>query len=203
MSNCLLTKGAYLKEKEKQKLGQFERYERVSHLERGWKPHGFLVKTIYEHTDAVTCLDTSMNAKLFASAGDDGEVKIFDIGKIEADFTCYSIFRASAKKEDKIRALKFLDDDSFVMGTNTGTIELYRVQEKEEKEAIKRWEKDGEIRGIAPLVLGNNQREKSFIYVTHKGELGIQSLNEKETSLKYNFGMEKGMITTMLMSAMD
>jgi len=84
MSNCLLTKGAYLKEKEKQKLGQFERYERVSHLERGWKPHGFLVKTIYEHTDAVTCLDTSMNAKLFASAGDDGEVKIFDIGKIEA-----------------------------------------------------------------------------------------------------------------------
>jgi len=203
ISNSILSKISNIQNKKKHKFGHYERYERVSHLEKGWQPHGFLIKTIYEHTDAVTCLDASMNAKLFASGGEDGEVKIFDINKIEADFTCYSVFRTSAKPA-KINSVKFLDDDSFIIGTNTGITELYRVQDMEKgKKCLKRWERDGEIKGIAPLVLGNNQREKSFIYVTHKGELGIQSPNEDKVSLKYNFGTEKGMINTMLMSAMD
>eukprot|EP00330_Aristerostoma_sp_ATCC50986_P000575 CAMPEP_0114580172 /NCGR_PEP_ID=MMETSP0125-20121206/4511_1 /TAXON_ID=485358 ORGANISM="Aristerostoma sp., Strain ATCC 50986" /NCGR_SAMPLE_ID=MMETSP0125 /ASSEMBLY_ACC=CAM_ASM_000245 /LENGTH=293 /DNA_ID=CAMNT_0001771575 /DNA_START=3547 /DNA_END=4428 /DNA_ORIENTATION=+ len=41
------------------------------------------------------------------------------------------------------------------------------------------------------------------MYVTHKGELGIQDLNDKGVSMKFDLGRERGMISTMLMSAMD
>lgn len=68
---------------------------------------------------------------------------------------------------------------------------------------VARWEVDGEIKAVQPLILGGNLREKSFIYVTHKGELGIQDIREKNLSVKFNLGKERGMISTMLASAMD
>jgi len=82
-SSCVLDKVNQLRKAPKS-LGSFERFERTIHLGKTWQPNGFLVKTIYEHKDSVNCLDASMNGKLFASAGQDGVIKVFDIGKIES-----------------------------------------------------------------------------------------------------------------------
>jgi len=60
-------------------------------VKAGWEPRGFLTKTIYEHKNSVNCLDSSANGNLFASASDDGEIRVFDITNIEEDYTCHSV----------------------------------------------------------------------------------------------------------------
>ena len=67
----------------------------------------------------------------------------------------------------------------------------------------RRFNVNGEVKSLQPLYLGSQNKEKCFLYVTHKGELGIQDINDKNPSMKFDLGKERGMISTMLMSAMD
>jgi len=209
-----------LQKKKNKDMGYHERYERMPYLNKEWEPQGFLIKTIHEHKDPVNCLDISTNSRFVASGSEGGEIRIFDMSKIESELSFMSKKVITVKNEklqeefgsrSKIKTLKFLDEESLIAGTDTGILELHQIEGtgQEGESNVKsssctaRWEVDGEIKAIQPLILGGNLREKSFIYVTHKGELGIQDIREKGPSVKFNLGKERGMISTMIASAMD
>ena len=50
---------------------------------KGWRPMGSLVTTIYEHDDVVSCLELLKDNRRFISGGYDGFVRVFDVEKIE------------------------------------------------------------------------------------------------------------------------
>ena len=55
----------------------------------------------------------------------------------------------------------------------------------------------GEVKKIDNLRLDD---ERCFIYVTSKGEIGVQDFRSKDPALRFSCGMERGTITTMLMA---
>ena len=74
---------------------------------------------------------------------------------------------------------------------------------KRKMEYSRKFEVSGQVSAIQPILMGNNHKEKALIYATHAGQIGIQDIKEKNTSLKFDIGKQRGMISTMLMSAID
>lgn len=60
-----------------------------------------------------------------------------------------------------------------------------------------RYQVNGEVKKIENF---KQENEKCFIYITHKGELGIEDLRSKNPALKLNCGMERGSISSMKIS---
>lgn len=136
------------------------------------------------------------------------------------EFTYNSVCTLSVKNdrnteeyglESKIKTIKFIDEERFAFGTSSGVIELHSVENdpavdkgrNRKSQALRRWNVDGEVKSIQTLALQNRHKERTFMYVTHKGELGIQDINDKDLSVKFNLGKERGMISAMLTSALD
>ena len=55
----------------------------------------------------------------------------------------------------------------------------------------------GEVRKIENLRMDD---ERCFIYVTSKGEIGVQDFRSKDATLRFNCGRERGTISTMLVA---
>lgn len=62
---------------------------------------------------------------------------------------------------------------------------------------VGQYEVAGEVKKIENLRLDD---ERCFIYVTSKGEIGVQDFRNKESTLRFNCGMERGAISTMLVA---
>ena len=63
-----------------------------------WKPQGVLIMHMAEHKAAVNKITVSANATFFASASDDGTVKIWDSRRLEQD----AIFRSRLTYESQV-----------------------------------------------------------------------------------------------------
>ena len=58
---------------------------------------------------------------------------------------------------------------------------------------------NGEVKKIETL-RKESDSENSFIYVTHKGEIGVEDIRCKSSAMRFDIGRERGIVSTMTVS---
>ena len=60
---------------------------------------------------------------------------------------------------------------------------------------MRRYNVNGEVSQIQTF----KNEEKCFIYVTNKGEIGVEDIRCKSSALKFNAGQERGIVSSMIL----
>ncbi|CAD8193085.1 unnamed protein product [Paramecium octaurelia] len=159
-------------------------------IARPFKIGNQIVTTISEHKGIVTSLQKFGDQRKFISGSYDGTVRIYDMKKIEDDFTNGSVAQIRVSEGDvqsRISALCALEGtDSFVVGTNTGSVSLY-TNDRHTSTFLKG---DSEIRKIV-------DQENTFMYVTEKGTLKIEDIRSRNGQ-SFNIGRQRGLVSSMV-----
>lgn len=66
-----------------------------------FRPQQQLVTTIQEHKDIVSCVENFRDQRFFISGSHDGTVRIFDMNRIDQDFTAGSVSCVKCETQDK------------------------------------------------------------------------------------------------------
>ncbi|CAD8127528.1 unnamed protein product [Paramecium sonneborni] len=168
---------------------QFQRqiYQPIT---RPFKISNQIVTTISEHKGIVTSLQKFGDQRRFISGSYDGTVRVYDMKKLEEDFTCGSVAQIKISKGDvqsRVSALCALEGtDSFLVGTNTGSVSLY----KNDCHTSTFLKGDSEIRKIV-------DQENTFMYVTEKGTLKIEDIRSRNGQ-SFNIGRQRGLVSSMV-----
>ncbi|KXS16088.1 hypothetical protein M427DRAFT_145085 [Gonapodya prolifera JEL478] len=94
---------------------------------KNWKPDGTHIATFHEHTGAVNHVRMSPDNNFFATASDDGTVKIWDTVRLEKNVTNHS--RLTHKQGGKIKALTFCEGThGIASASDNGSIHVSRVE---------------------------------------------------------------------------
>ncbi|KAL3131972.1 hypothetical protein ABBQ38_007667 [Trebouxia sp. C0009 RCD-2024] len=93
-----------------------------------WHPQGVLVGHLAEHRQCVNQLAVAGNGMFFASASNDGTVKVWDCRKLEKDVSFKSRLTYTAQ-EGKITSCTACEDgQSIASGSSNGSVHLWRVE---------------------------------------------------------------------------
>jgi phosphoinositide-3-kinase regulatory subunit 4 len=94
--------------------------------EKAWRPEGNLVATFSEHVGAARHIAVASDQLFFITGGDDGNVKIWDTGRLERNIAHRS--RQTHTMSSRITALCFVEHThSFVSCSSAGIIHVVRV----------------------------------------------------------------------------
>lgn len=96
---------------------------------RPWKPDGVLVATFAEHVGPVKHIAVAPDHVFFLTGGDDGNVKIWDTGRLERNITHRSRQTHKHANGSQISALCFVDNThSFISCASDGSVNVVRVE---------------------------------------------------------------------------
>ncbi len=76
-----------------------------------WRPRGVLISHLHEHASSVNCLAVSQDDSFFASASDDGTVKIWDVRAIDREIRTGACSRVTYAEQVRVF---FVDVQSLV-----------------------------------------------------------------------------------------
>jgi hypothetical protein len=97
---------------------------------RSWRPSGIMVGHLHEHSGAVTELCVAPDSKFFASASDDGTVRLWDCQRLEGRSAANRARLSYTKLEGHVRALTFVGSsaDTLAAGSDAGSIHVMQVE---------------------------------------------------------------------------
>lgn len=96
--------------------------------ERIWRPEGILVATIADHTGPITRVAVSPDHVFFLTAGEDGNVKVWDSARLEKNLT-HKARQVHKHPHCKITSLCFIENTHcFVSSGSDGTINVVKVE---------------------------------------------------------------------------
>lgn len=95
---------------------------------KGWRPEGGLVAVFGEHSAAVNRVVVAPDHAFFATASDDGTVKIWDTTRLEKNITPRSRQTHRHASGAKVKALTFVENTyTFISGATDGSIHAVRA----------------------------------------------------------------------------
>jgi phosphoinositide-3-kinase regulatory subunit 4 len=109
------------------------------------------------------------------------------------------------KQFNKVTTLKALEQtDSFLVGTNTGLIQLYKMDHTAYREGknlgvsqLRTFRKaNSEIKKIESM--SNDMSEAIFVYVTSMGEIVVEDIRSRSPAIQFSVGKERGLVTSMI-----
>ncbi|GAA5975929.1 hypothetical protein JCM10908_005330 [Rhodotorula pacifica] len=90
------------------------------------RPEGTLIAHITEHTAAITAIDVAPDQLFFATASDDGTVKVWDCMRLEKNVTSKS--RHTYQQGGKVTSVCFLENSHCIASASTnGSVWIHRV----------------------------------------------------------------------------
>jgi hypothetical protein len=125
------------------------------------------------------------------------------MNRIDQDFTEGSTAMVKCvKNEDKLShkvlTIKPIEQtDSFLVGTNTGFVELYKMDHGAvQQSGCFNRAPSGEVRKIESL--RNELNEAVFVYVTSSGHIVVEDIRSPKNASHFSVGKERGLVSTMV-----
>ena len=93
-----------------------------------WRPQGQLVAVLGEHTDRINRIVVSPDHMFFATASDDGTVRVWDTSRMERNLTRRARFKYSLGDGVKVTSLCFIDATHSIICTGSdGSVHFIKV----------------------------------------------------------------------------
>jgi phosphoinositide-3-kinase, regulatory subunit 4 len=97
-------------------------------LKAGWRPSGVLVAHLHEHGGPVNEVQVTRDNLFFASASDDGTVKIWDCQRLEKNVTNRSRLTYSSQAGKILSLCVCENSHSIASASSSGSIHVFRVE---------------------------------------------------------------------------
>lgn len=95
-----------------------------------WVPKGLLVAHLHEHKAAINRLQVSSDFTHFATASDDGSVKLWDLQKLDGRSLINKSRQTYTRQGWKMKALTFCQGSiSIACASDEGTIDVFRIEQ--------------------------------------------------------------------------
>eukprot|EP00826_Nyctotherus_ovalis_P039032 TRINITY_DN3716_c0_g2_i1.p1 TRINITY_DN3716_c0_g2~~TRINITY_DN3716_c0_g2_i1.p1 ORF type:complete len:741 (-),score=177.74 TRINITY_DN3716_c0_g2_i1:117-2339(-) len=166
----------------------------VQHKWDDWRPQGNLVVTLYNHKAPVSSIAVTEDNSKMATGASDGICYLWNMEEIERDIDLNPV--KTINVENKIRAVKFVDDGStIILGTDQSTLFFLRVDQADTK-VLRRpiaHEQEGGIVDIFPLKLSS--QKNTFIYNTQCGAFHLYDMRVKKNIKLFTMDCRCGILS--------
>lgn len=106
--------------------------------DKPWRPQGILVAMFSEHGGPINRVVIAPDHNFFATASDDGTVKVWDTSRLEKNVTPRSRATYHHAPGTKIKALTFVEDThTFVSAATDGSVHAVRIERVNMSDAIR------------------------------------------------------------------
>ncbi|KAJ6237137.1 phosphoinositide 3-kinase regulatory subunit 4 [Anaeramoeba flamelloides] len=168
----------------------------------GWRPKGILATHLHEHSGSINKIAVSPDQYYFATASNDGTVKIWSSEKIEKDHTNKSQCTYSSQK-GRITGITILNNSQLIASSSDfGTIHLsdleYTYEEKPHSRKFKMINsviKNPNEGAIIDVQYIETSAEYLLIYATQFGSLYGWDLKTSKESFKFTIDPKFGLIS--------
>lgn len=108
--------------------------ERSKPIPPRWYPRGLLVAHLHEHKAAINRLQVSPDYSHFATASDDGSVKLWDLQKLDGRSLINKSRQTYSRQGWKMKALVFCQGSSSIAcASDEGTIDVFRIEQNSQQ----------------------------------------------------------------------
>ncbi|EDO39636.1 predicted protein [Nematostella vectensis] len=102
----------------------------VHHKRDEWSPKGLLVAHLHEHKAAINRLQVSQDLMYFATASDDGTVKLWDLQKLDGKRVINKSRQTYSRQGCKMKALVFCQSSSSIAcASDEGLLNIFRIEQ--------------------------------------------------------------------------
>lgn len=138
-----------------------------------WQPKGFLVAHLHEHRAAVNRVQVSPDDSHFATASDDGSVKLWDLQKLDGRSLINRSRQTHSRPGCKMKALVFCQGSSSIaFASDEGRIDVIRIEQSSQQPSSR-----------TPLFMKKvDPKEEGMVVDMAKFETGSQSVLTYATS---------------------
>lgn len=178
---------------------------------KGWRPTGVLVAHLHEHGGPVNEVQVTKDNLFFASASDDGTVKIWDCQRLEKNVTNRSRLTYSSQP-GKILSLCLCENShSVASASSNGSIHIFRVERvaKRDKSAVSEYTGMSTVQNIersegAVVKIDHfeslSSSQSLIVYATDAGNIHGWDLRAKREAWRLQSKPELGLISTFFLS---
>jgi len=161
----------------------------VNSKHKPWKPQGRLMITLNTHKAPVYAIDKSDDTTFMATGSTDGTCCVWNLARLKTSLLVPIL--DSIKLQERITSIKFLDNSySFGIGTNKGTLEIYRIDSlgiRKVREVLT--DNEGGIVNCSTY-------EGVIIYATQYGGIHVHDVRVKDNINGLNIDGKQGFITS-------
>lgn len=166
-----------------------------------WVPKGLLVAHLHEHKAAINRLQVSSDFTHFATASDDGSVKLWDLQKLDGRSLINKSRQTYTRQGWKMKALTFCQGSiSIACASDEGTIDVFRI-EQGSQQPNSRLEKrvDPKEEGtVVELTQFETGSQSVLTYATSHGLICGWDLRSSKLAWKLENNPSHGVITSFV-----
>jgi len=166
----------------------------IKPLRLQWKPKGRLMATLNTHEAPVYSIGVSDSMLLMVTGDADGMCCIWDTGKLKDYFAVP--LGGKIVVEGKVTALKFLQNShTITVGTNKGTISLFKIDNDIQKEKYIPIANEGGIVNCCTY----HDSYSTIVYITQRGIIHVHDTRVKRNVNSFDVGSQKGLVNAFCM----
>ncbi|KAG9284442.1 hypothetical protein G9A89_023699 [Geosiphon pyriformis] len=171
-----------------------------------WRPEGTLVAHLTEHKATINQICVSPDHSFFASASDDGTIKIWDCARLEKNVTSRS--RLTYDLGSPVKCITFIENThSIAAASKNGTIHIFFVDCSQgtnsvkygKPQTIREYYLEGEFAVSMKHYYTDNNKESILLYATSKGNISGLDLRTMTISWTFENPRSHGVVTAMVM----
>uniref|UniRef100_A0A673B3I2 non-specific serine/threonine protein kinase n=1 Tax=Sphaeramia orbicularis TaxID=375764 RepID=A0A673B3I2_9TELE len=164
----------------------------------GWHPKGLLVAHLHEHKAAVNRIRVSDEHSIFATASNDGTVKVWDSQKMEGKTTTTRSVLTYSRIGGHVKTLTFCQGSHYLaVASDNGSIQLLAVEANKPPKSPKVQSLDLQEDGCAVDIHHFNSGAQSVLaYATVNGSLVGWDLRSNSNAWTLRHDLRLGLITS-------
>ncbi|KAK3748325.1 hypothetical protein QZH41_018306 [Actinostola sp. cb2023] len=169
-----------------------------------WSPKGQLVAHLHEHRAAINRIQLSQDSQYFATASDDGSVKLWDLQKLDGKSLINKSRQTYSRQGSKMKALVFCQSSSSIAcASDEGILNVFRIEQSSQQPAsrLQVYQKkvnpasEGSIVDMAHFDTGS---QSVLTYATSHGFVCGWDLRSANMAWKLVNDPSKGLITSFV-----
>lgn len=167
-----------------------------------WQPKGILVAHLHEHKAAINRIQVSPDCSHFATASDDGSVKLWDLQKLDGRSLINKSRQTHSRQGWKIKALVFCQGSSSIAyASDEGRIDVCRIEQSSQQSKLQVYQtkvdpkEEGIVVDMAQFETGS---QSVLTYATSHGLVCGLDLRSSKLAWKLENDPSHGVITSFI-----
>ncbi|XP_031568622.1 phosphoinositide 3-kinase regulatory subunit 4-like [Actinia tenebrosa] len=169
-----------------------------------WSPKGQLVAHLHEHKAAINRIQLSQDLQYFATASDDGSVKLWDLQKLDGTSLINKSRQTYSRQGFKMKALVFCESSSSIAcASNEGILNVFRIEQSNQQPSgkLQVYQKkinpteEGHVVDMAHFDTGS---QSVLTYATSNGYVCGWDLRSASMAWKLENDASRGLVTSFV-----